>query len=142
MAICTYSVFFFFNDTATTEIYTYSHTLSLHDALPILGVTRTTMPAPALLCAPEAIHAPSFTWNGYHCDQTRSPHVRRSTQLRRARCQSAIHPPLPRRGRRGCGKFFRHPQRCRNTRWMPHRSDTGDPGLHNRAEYGSGNICG
>ena len=26
--------FFFFNDTATTEIYT----LSLHDALPILGV--------------------------------------------------------------------------------------------------------
>src|SRR5688572_31276401 len=29
-------VFFFFNDTATTEIYT----LSLHDALPICGVRR------------------------------------------------------------------------------------------------------
>src|SRR3546814_8600359 len=28
--------FLFFNDTATTEIYTYCHTLSLHDALPIL----------------------------------------------------------------------------------------------------------
>src|SRR6059058_6054252 len=27
--------FFFFNDTATTEIYTSLHTLSLHDALPI-----------------------------------------------------------------------------------------------------------
>src|SRR5210317_1369120 len=26
---------FFFNDTATTEIYTLSYTLSLHDALPI-----------------------------------------------------------------------------------------------------------
>src|SRR3546814_1969103 len=26
---------FFFNDTATTEIYTYGHTLSLHVALPI-----------------------------------------------------------------------------------------------------------
>src|SRR3546814_10155246 len=26
---------FFFTDTATTEIYTYFHTLSLHDALPI-----------------------------------------------------------------------------------------------------------
>src|SRR3546814_1274897 len=26
---------FFFYDTATTEIYTYGHTLSLHDALPI-----------------------------------------------------------------------------------------------------------
>src|SRR3546814_14733910 len=30
-----FRLFFFFNDTATTEIYTYGHTLSLHDALPI-----------------------------------------------------------------------------------------------------------
>src|SRR5213083_2364558 len=30
-------VFFFFNDTATTEIYTTANTLSLHDALPISG---------------------------------------------------------------------------------------------------------
>src|SRR3546814_17832428 len=29
---------FFFNDTATTEIYTYLHTLSLHDALPIYTI--------------------------------------------------------------------------------------------------------
>src|SRR3546814_18926855 len=28
---------FFFKYTATTEIYTYGHTLSLHDALPIWG---------------------------------------------------------------------------------------------------------
>src|SRR6058998_4405448 len=28
-------LFFFFNDTATTEIYTVMNTLSLHDALPI-----------------------------------------------------------------------------------------------------------
>src|SRR2546429_9996924 len=32
------SFFFFFNDTATTEIYT----LSLHDALPILGIGSNT----------------------------------------------------------------------------------------------------
>src|SRR3546814_14907153 len=32
--LCTYVVFFF-HDSATTEIYTYGHTLSLHDALPI-----------------------------------------------------------------------------------------------------------
>src|SRR6056300_2014683 len=32
-ATCDY--FFFFNDTATTEIYTNLNTLSLHDALPI-----------------------------------------------------------------------------------------------------------
>src|SRR3546814_14746881 len=30
-------VCFFFNDTATTVIYTYLHTLSLHDALPIFA---------------------------------------------------------------------------------------------------------
>src|SRR3546814_11491461 len=29
-----------FNDTATTEIYTYIHTLSLHDALPISLLSR------------------------------------------------------------------------------------------------------
>src|SRR3546814_6931823 len=32
MCVCCYV---FFNDTAATEIYTYLHTLSLHDALPI-----------------------------------------------------------------------------------------------------------
>src|SRR3546814_20726355 len=32
--------FIFFNDTATTYIYTYCHTLSLHDALPISGQRR------------------------------------------------------------------------------------------------------
>src|SRR3546814_14103896 len=29
------SLFYFFNDTATTKIYTYLHTLSLPDSLPI-----------------------------------------------------------------------------------------------------------
>src|SRR3989304_8869675 len=38
MFFCFFFFFFFFNDTATTEIYT----LSLHDALPILG--RSTYP--------------------------------------------------------------------------------------------------
>src|SRR3546814_18976359 len=35
------SIFFFFNDPANTEIYTYLHTLSLHDALPIYTVLST-----------------------------------------------------------------------------------------------------
>src|SRR3546814_12913373 len=38
------TVFFFCNDTATTEIYTDGHTRSLHDALPILAGERTTQP--------------------------------------------------------------------------------------------------
>src|SRR5213082_4300128 len=36
-----FTSFFFFNDTATTEIYTVSDTLSLHDALPS---SRPSMP--------------------------------------------------------------------------------------------------
>src|SRR3546814_4103001 len=38
-------VFFVFNDTATTENYTYGHTLSLHDALPICAVPSQFAPA-------------------------------------------------------------------------------------------------
>src|SRR5258705_5972327 len=42
-------LFFFFNDTATTEIYT----LSLHDALPIsAGYTATFLPHPAAIGTP------------------------------------------------------------------------------------------
>src|SRR3546814_20531317 len=39
--------FFFFNDTATTEIYTCLHTLSLHDALPISGDAAAPRERPA-----------------------------------------------------------------------------------------------
>src|SRR2546426_1701652 len=43
------SSFFFFNDTATTEIYT----LSLHDALPICWRSRQRALHGQWLCAPE-----------------------------------------------------------------------------------------
>src|SRR5213595_4302236 len=36
--------FFFFNDTATTEIYTTEDTLSLHDALPIFALAACDRP--------------------------------------------------------------------------------------------------
>src|SRR2546427_11043899 len=48
---CRHSIaffFFFFNDTATTEIYT----LSLHDALPILSCSRTHSTLVACLLEP------------------------------------------------------------------------------------------
>src|SRR5213596_2462634 len=38
MLLIVFYDFFFFNDTATTEIYTRPYTLSLHDALPISGL--------------------------------------------------------------------------------------------------------
>src|SRR5256885_12347761 len=46
--------FFFFNDTATTEIYT----LSLHDALPICEATPDMVPS-AVDCA----HTARFAWS-------------------------------------------------------------------------------
>src|SRR5216117_4564982 len=39
---------FFFNDTATTEIYTRKDTLSLHDALPIYRHVLPAHPAPGV----------------------------------------------------------------------------------------------
>src|SRR3712207_8894328 len=45
-------MFFFFNDTATTEIYT----LSLHDALPISAAT--------LVPAPGGVHQPTINRSG------------------------------------------------------------------------------
>src|SRR5438876_11170693 len=45
-----YSTLFFFNDTATTEIYT----LSLHDALPISGTRSSTTGSPRTACARSA----------------------------------------------------------------------------------------
>src|SRR3712207_9202318 len=53
-------IFFFFNDTATTEIYT----LSLHDALPISAVrggTRVPVSAPDRLALPTDTGGPTRT---------------------------------------------------------------------------------
>src|SRR3546814_13691348 len=44
---------FLFNDTATTEIYTYLHTLSLHDALPISAELWITAARSAGLSGPN-----------------------------------------------------------------------------------------
>src|SRR2546429_4794557 len=47
--------FFFFNDTATTEIYT----LSLHDALPICVVGRRPLQAGSARCTMAAMSRPA-----------------------------------------------------------------------------------
>src|SRR5437660_12724330 len=75
-SVLLFSFFFFFNDTATTEIYT----LSLHDALPIFGATapdgfaleRTDAPFPTTRIRPEC--APDVTILCYGGD-------RKSTRL-------------------------------------------------------------
>src|SRR5215203_4529028 len=60
-----FSIFFFFNDTATTDIYT----LSLHDALPISP--RTTPGGRWLWCATSRT---PFLWSNRCASSTRSFH--------------------------------------------------------------------
>ena len=47
---------FFFNDTATTEIYT----LSLHDALPISVGPDDTVPRQSIVTVPGTLPPPAF----------------------------------------------------------------------------------
>src|ERR1022692_5326919 len=54
---CTFCVFFFFNDTATTEIYT----LSLHDALPISRKSCLRHRRTAPRCRPTASRSKEHT---------------------------------------------------------------------------------
>src|SRR3546814_18102272 len=70
-----YSFYFFFHDTATTEIYTYGHTLSLHDALPIsfssnsVAASRASMHCCAIAGSAKphsgrVIRPPALRWAG------------------------------------------------------------------------------
>src|SRR5205085_11360269 len=68
-----YLFFFFFNDTATTEIYT----LSLHDALPISAASQAHE---ACLCVPSQGYEPKYPCDGTHRD-------RKSTRLNSSHSQ-------------------------------------------------------
>src|SRR3712207_7698064 len=83
-------IFFFFNDTATTEIYT----LSLHDALPISGPGRLVRPLRA--------------------GHTRSPHGGGSRGLSRA----AGAGPLLRRGRWRVGRSEEHTSELQSRQYL------------------------
>src|SRR2546430_9920336 len=71
--------FFFFNDTATTEIYT----LSLHDALPILRMTPTVLRGPLRVRAFVLVRWPR-TGKPRRC---RIPRDRKSTRLNSSHSQ-------------------------------------------------------
>src|SRR5260221_6518562 len=68
IAINTRSFFFFFNDTATTEIYT----LSLHDALPI---SRTSAPSNSRKCQILWASAASWTFRDRKSTRLNSTHT-------------------------------------------------------------------
>src|SRR5690242_21601477 len=70
-----FSSFFFFNDTATTEIYT----LSLHDALPISGARRRRRPRRRGRAAASA--PPDRSCGTAGCGRRGIPGDRKSTRL-------------------------------------------------------------
>src|SRR3712207_7191561 len=80
----TYMMCFFFNDTATTEIYT----LSLHDALPISAVAWVSWKpsgpvqalAPPELSTTARARSPASTWR-LHCTGAAGERDRKSTRL-------------------------------------------------------------
>src|SRR5256885_16968476 len=64
-----FSFFFFFNDTATTEIYT----LSLHDALPICSSKFPPGVRPMRKCSRSLISAILFLRSEEHTSELQSP---------------------------------------------------------------------
>src|SRR5262245_64794239 len=68
MSFSIYHFFFFFNDTATTEIYT----LSLHDALPIFSQARTTPASPSTLVNPSCSRSISTVRSEEHTSELQS----------------------------------------------------------------------
>src|SRR3546814_12202432 len=66
--LCTF--IFFCKDTATTDFYTYCHTLSLHDALPIsIGATNNpqfTDETAAMMSFSEAVNVMLLTHEKYN----------------------------------------------------------------------------
>src|SRR3712207_8703644 len=72
-------VFFFFNDTATTEIYT----LSLHDALPISRIERANIIGESVSGSNEVLDIREFCFsrNGYLPAARRGFADRKSTRL-------------------------------------------------------------
>src|SRR5260221_14764762 len=65
------TLFFFFNDTATTEIYT----LSLHDALPIFRCRRWTRAKPNMFLPPNScgvFHSPLSNRSEEHTSELQS----------------------------------------------------------------------
>src|SRR3546814_11276506 len=82
-------LFFLFNDTATTEIYTYLHTLSLHDALPISPPTIV-------------INGPPFRQGSSRPDHDRPP-FGLPQDRHQARLRAAMHGPGRARRSRAAG---------------------------------------
>src|SRR3546814_14950376 len=132
-----YVLVFFVNDTATTEIYTYGHTLSLPDALPISAPARRGTGPTSLGRTPDLSWVlaardppPSLCGDGNVPPTVGlSPNVARALR-RRARRRGA------RRRRPGAGPSRRGPGRAPRRAVACPALRTGGPG--HRPRRGSG----
>src|SRR6188508_2673626 len=80
--------FFFFNDTATTEIYTAQYTLSLHDALPI--------------SQPAATRWRCWTGTPWRASAASRPRDRKSTRLNSSHIEPTRMPSSARQNKNYC----------------------------------------
>src|SRR3546814_1583131 len=105
---------FFFNDTATTEIYTYGHTRSLHDALPISSTGRPW----------------SSAWPPWAAE-TSSPCLTKRVGITRTAHRGETHAPLDGNADRRCTgpDGLRHHQRLFPRR----RGEGGGEGIRRQA---------
>src|SRR5258708_27920497 len=88
-------IIFFFNDTATTEIYT----LSLHDALPISPHVRCKPGQPQEL--PRKLQSvPNLTTHAIRLDKRRIDRIRTARNHTSIAWVHMIHKQLPRPGKR------------------------------------------
>src|SRR3546814_6693424 len=109
---------FFFNVTATTEIYTYGHTLSLHDALPICLHSPRLPPSagrgPARRCRAARLGEGAATstpapWSRAACAlaarrrRSSTPPLQRPLDARHRRCDGKRHGGVE--NRRGCRRL-------------------------------------
>src|SRR2546430_13093812 len=84
--------FFFFNDTATTEIYT----LSLHDALPISATWSSSWPSASAFAVSASVHAPARRTKILRSSTARTPScLVCPSQLRRPSCTARASDSRP-----------------------------------------------
>src|SRR3546814_12730507 len=110
MAGCVISIFLF-NDTATTKIYTFVHTLSLHDALPIL------MNALAMQNALEKIGVDTRVLAAIPMASVSEPYIRRRAMRHMEKGRIVIFAAGTRSEERRVGKGC--VSTCRS-RWSPY----------------------
>src|SRR3546814_2673163 len=89
MLQCAVLLMVFFNDTATTEIYTYGHTLSLHSALPIAELCMSTTAAAA--SSTPAIPREARSKNAEPASVRRTVRAERLSNRTPSSCRSEEH---------------------------------------------------